>query len=142
MSDTSRIPRLRESMTFVPVDGADTDLDPDDGSTRLPGRDRHPVGDDADDRSAESPLRCRAVVDRGSWDGELGIGRRDVLGEFESVGRRVGETSARAKYGVGEVIGLGDDIDANDESANELSPGMTRSDSDSSWDDSRTGDIR
>ena len=33
-------------------------------------------------------------------------------------------------------------MDAKDESANDPSPGMTRSDNDSSWDDSRTGDMR
>lgn len=141
MSDTMRIPRLLESGAFVAVDGAETDLDPLDGSTRLLGRDGPDVGEDADERSAACAWRIRAVDDRGSWEGELGIGRRDELGELGNADR-VGEAVARGMYGVGDWPGFGDEMDANDESANEWSPGITRSDSDSSWDDSRTGDMR
>ena len=84
MSDTILIPRLLASGALLPVDGAETDLAPVEGRTRLAGREGPPVGEETVERSFVCPLSIRAVEDRGSCEGELGSGRRDVLGECGS----------------------------------------------------------
>ena len=43
---------------------------------------------------------------------------------------------------MGDPAGLGEEADAKEESEKEESPGMTRSERESSWEDSRTGYIR
>jgi hypothetical protein len=98
MSETILIPRLRASGALEAVEGAETDREPLEGSIRLLGRDGPLVGDDAaDERSVVYPLRIRAVEDRASCEGEVGMGRRDTLGDWGRCDALLGEGSARGK---------------------------------------------
>lgn len=67
---------------LFPADDVETDLPPVEGVARVSLEGPANGEELTEEPSVVYPLRIRAVVERGSCDGEEGRGRRDVFGEF------------------------------------------------------------